>query len=183
MPRLFYGLEIPPEIKDRLLKVGSAVGGAQWQSAEQMHITLLFLGAVDERGLESVVSAARAIRPGSFELDVEGLGCFGTPQRPKYLWAGIRPEAPVAALREALVQEMGSLGPEPERRAFRPHITLARFKKQAGSLQGLLAEQGRWDFGQFPVTEFVLYDSKPGPTGSVYTVIERFSLQDRFCAK
>ncbi|MDX1558272.1 MAG: RNA 2',3'-cyclic phosphodiesterase [Marinobacter sp.] len=176
MPRIFFGLELPSDIKERLLNVKAKVPGAKWQSAEQLHITLLFLGRVDEEHLEAVVGSARAIRPKPFELEVSGLGCFGQSRRPRNLWARVQPEAPVAAIHEALAQRMENLGFAAERRSFLPHITLARFKRQPGSVEGLLAEQGASVFGQFAVSEFVLFDSKPGPAGSVYRVIERFPL-------
>ncbi len=176
MPRIFFGLELPSEIKERLLNVRVSVPGAKWQTAEQLHITLLFLGGVEESRLEAVVDSARAIRPTPFELEVSGLGCFGQSRRPRNLWAGVKPEAPVAAIHEALGLRMEKLGFEAERRSFLPHITLARFKRQPGSVERLLAEQGAYVFGQFAVTEFALFDSKPGPAGSEYSVIERFPL-------
>lgn len=177
MPRIFFGLELPSEIKERLLKVRAKVPGAKWQSAEQLHITLLFLGRVEENRLEAVVGSACDIRPTAFELEVSGLGCFGQSRRPRNLWAGVQPEAPVAAIHEALGQQMENLGFEAERRSFLPHITLARFKRQPGSVEGLLAEQGASVFGQFEVTEFALFDSRPGPAGSVYRVIDRFPMR------
>ncbi|SNC75944.1 2'-5' RNA ligase [Marinobacter sp. es.048] len=176
MPRLFFGLELPPEIKDRLLKIRSEVPGAKWQGAEQLHITLLFLGAVSQENLEAVAGSARDIKSEPFLLDVAGVSCFGQPQRPKNLWAGVQPEEPVAALNKTLVARMEKLGFGVERRVFRPHITLARFKRQAGSVEPLLVEYGDFRFGQFQVTEFVLFESKPGRAGSVYSVIERFPL-------
>ena len=176
MPRLFFGLELPAEIKARLLKVRSPVTGARWQSAEQLHITLLFLGGVEESRLAAMIGSARAIRRTPFELEVSGLGCFGQARRPRNLWAGVKPEAPVADIHEALGQRMEKLGFEAERRSFMPHITLARFKRQPGSVERPLAEQGASVFGQFAVTEFALFYSKPGPAGSEYRVIERFPL-------
>ncbi|TYC59264.1 RNA 2',3'-cyclic phosphodiesterase [Marinobacter sp. BW6] len=177
MPRLFFGLEVPSEITDRLLKVRSAVPGAKWQSAGQLHITLLFLGMVSQEDLEALAGSARDIKSEPFLLDVAGVGCFGQSERPKNLWAGVQPEAPVAALNKALGVRMETLGFGAERRVFRPHITLARFKRKAGSVEPLLVEYGDSRFGQFQVTEFVLFESKPGPTGSVYSVIERFPLR------
>ena len=177
MPRLFFGLELPPEIKDRLLKVRSVVPGEKWQGAEQLHITLLFLGAVSKEDLEALAGSARSITSQPFLLDVAGVGCFGQPQRPKNLWAGVQPREQVAALNKSLGARMEKFGFGAESRVFRPHITLARFKRQAGSVEPLLVEYGDSRFGQFQVTEFVLFESKPGPAGSVYSVIERFPLQ------
>lgn len=176
MARLFFGLELPPKIKARLLKIRSAVPGAKWQGAEQLHITLLFLGAVSKEDLEALAGSARGIKSEPFLLDVAGVSCFGQPRRPKNLWAGVQPEAPVAALNKSLGARMEKFGFGAESRVFHPHITLARFKRHAGSVEPLLVEYGDSGFGQFQVTEFVLFESKPGPAGSVYSVIERFPL-------
>jgi 2'-5' RNA ligase len=176
MSRLFFGLEIPAEIKDRLLKVRTEVSGAKWQSAEQMHITLLFLGRVEEARQATVCNAAREIPMANFELDVAGLGCFGQPRSPRNLWVGVQPAASVGGLHNALKDRIGSLGLKTESRAFRPHITLARFKRQPGSIESLLALHGETAFGRFPVNQFVLFESNQGAGGSVYTVVERFPL-------
>ena len=174
MRRLFFGLEIPAQIKARLLKARAEVPGAKWQSAEQIHITLLFLGDVEEERLSAVCEAARHIPLAAFELNVAGLGCFGQPCAPRNLWAGVQPAAPVASLHSAIKGQMENLGLTTESRAFRPHITLARFKRQPGSVQSLLAEYGETAFGSFQVDQFVLFESEQRSGGSVYTVIESF---------
>lgn len=174
MPRLFFGLEIPAHIKARLLKARAEVPGARWQSAEQMHITLLFLGGVEQERLPAVCEAARHIPLAPFELSVTGLGCFGQPCAPRNLWAGVQPAAPVAHLHGEIKSRMEGLGFTGEDRAFRPHITLSRFRRQPGSVEGLLAEYEGMGFGAFHVDQFVLFKSEPGAGGSVYTVVERF---------
>tara|TARA_R110001583_G_scaffold1956_1_gene14632 strand:- start:28 stop:567 length:540 start_codon:yes stop_codon:yes gene_type:complete len=174
MRRLFFGLEIPAQIKDCLLKARAEVSGAKWQSVEQMHLTLLFLGDVEEERLPAVCEAARHVPLAAFELSVEGLGCFGQTCAPRNLWAGVQPAAPVANLHSAIKGQMESLGLTTESRAFRPHITLSRFKRQPGSVQSLLAEYGEMAFGSFQVDQFVLFESKQSANGSVYTVLDRF---------
>lgn len=174
MPRLFFGLEIPAHIKARLLKVRAEVPGARWQSAEQMHITLLFLGDVEEERLPAVCEAARHIPLAPFELSVTGLGCFGQSCAPRNLWAGVQPVAPVASLHGVIKGQMASLGFTTESRAFRPHITLSRFRRQPGSVESFLAEYEGAVFGSFQVDGFVLFESEPDADGSLYTVIERF---------
>lgn len=174
--RVFFGLQIPARIKDRLLKVKSEVPGAKWQRVEQMHITLLFLGDIDEDDVSAVCETARHAPGAAFELDVAGLDCFGQPLRPRNLWAGVRPTAPVVRLHDGLRDRMETLGLTVDSRAFHPHITLARFKPPSGSVQGLLAEYDQTVFGSFLADHFVLFDSQLRPSGSVYTVIERFSL-------
>ncbi|MBQ0815567.1 MAG: hypothetical protein KBT82_15565 [Marinobacter sp.] len=70
MRRLFFGLEIPAQVKARLLKARAEVSGAKWQSVEQMHLTLMFLGDVEEESLSAVCEAARHIPLAAFELSV-----------------------------------------------------------------------------------------------------------------
>ncbi len=178
MPRLFFGLDIPADIKRRLLRVNRPVAGAKWQSPDQLHITLLFLGSVEQDRIAGLCDAARDLPVEAFGLDVTGLGCFGQPWSPRNLWAGVQPPGPVATLHDTLRARMAGLGFVSESRAFRPHITLARFKKQRGSIEELLDDHGDSAFGHFAVSDVVLFESDQGRRGSVYTVIERFPLPD-----
>ena len=177
MPRLFFGLEIPAAIRQNLLRIKAPVDGARWQGADQLHITLLFLGRTEEERIVTLCDAARRIPAEPFELAAVGLGCFGQARSPRNLWAGVQPAAPVAGLHGALKGQMQSLGFFFDSRVFRPHITLARFRRQSGSVERVLADHGESVFGQCPVSQFVLFESKPGASGSVYTALERFPLQ------
>lgn len=176
MHRLFFGLDIPADIKQRLLGVNAPVSGAKWQSSEQLHITLLFLGNVEHGRIAGLCEAARDLPVEAFELDVAGLGCFGQPRSPRNLWAGVQPPEPVAALHDVLRVRMGYLGFAPETRVFHPHITLARFKKQRGSVAQLLEDYDNAAFGHFAVSDIALFESNQASRGSIYTVIERFPL-------
>ncbi len=118
--------------------------------------------------------AARHIPLAAFELNVAGLGCFGPPRAPRNLWAGVQPAASVVSLHSAIKGQMENLGLTTESRAFRPHITLSRFKRQPGSVESLLAEYGATAFGSFQVDQFILFESEQRSGGSVYKVIERF---------
>ncbi|WP_254774406.1 RNA 2',3'-cyclic phosphodiesterase [Marinobacter sp. AC-23] len=151
MRRLFFGLEIPARIKARLLKTTAEMSAAKWQSVEQIHITLLFLGDVEEERLSAVCEAARNIPLAPFELSVTGLGCFGQPCAPRNLWAGVQPTAPVASLHSAIKGQMENLGLTTESRAFRPHITLpdssaspVRFRACWPSMGKRLSGRFRW---------------------------------------
>lgn len=176
MRRVFFGLEIPAEIKQRLLQVRTEVAGAKWQSTERMHLTLLFLGNLEEEPLLAVREVARDIALAAFELNIAGLGCFGQPHAPDYLWAAVQPETPVVSLHSALKNQVESLGLQTERRAYRPHLTLARFKCDSGSAEQLLDEYREAVFGSFQVDEFVLFETQPSAAGSVYRVLERYPL-------
>ena len=177
MPRVFFGVEIPSEVKKRLLKLKTPINGARWQSRNQLHMTLVFIGIVKDEDLETLSYAASMVSTPAFEVEVTGLGAFGRPEQPRNLWAGVSPEAPVAQLYDQLSVQVAAAGFETEHRGFRPHITVSRFRKQAASIVSLLEEHGQDRFGVLPVTEFVLFESAPGAGGSVYTVIERLPLR------
>lgn len=177
MRKVFFGLEIPAEIKDRLLQVRAELAGASWQTVEQMHLTLLFLGNMEKERLLAVCEAARDISLATFEVNVASLGYFGQPHAAKHLWAGVQPQAPVISLHSAIKSQMERLAIETERRAYCPHITLARFKPALGSVECLLAEHSETLFGSFQVDQFVLFETQQCSGGSVYTVLERFPVR------
>lgn len=176
MARVFFGLELPAPLKERLLALHAPVEGARWQGAGQLHLTLAFVGAMPRGEVASLVGSAAQLSLRGFELEVAGLGAFGNPDRPRTLWAGVRPAAPVACLHQQLMARLGSDGFVSAGGDFAPHITLARFRKQAGSVRALLDEHRDTGFGVMPVRHFALFESTPGPQGSVYTVIRRVPL-------
>ncbi|WP_138440692.1 MULTISPECIES: RNA 2',3'-cyclic phosphodiesterase [Marinobacter] len=178
MQRLFFALEMPEPVRQALLCIKAPVDGARWQSDGQLHLTLLFLGNVQKETVPGIGLALRDLSLPPFDLHVRGLGCFGQPETPRNLWAGVTPEAPLIALHATLKERLNSLGFSFEKRPFRPHITLARFKKQRGSVQSLLAEHGEDEFGAVTVRDFVLLQSTQGVRGSDYTVVERFPLTE-----
>ncbi|MBJ6139016.1 RNA 2',3'-cyclic phosphodiesterase [Marinobacter litoralis] len=176
MPKVFFGVEIAPHIKQRLLKIQTPLRSARWQSYEQLHLTLVFLGNVADDAVPGLIDAATSVVESSFELTVRGLGCFGSPERPKIFWAGVAPESPVVNLHRQLRDKLQTEGSSVEHRHFRPHITLSRFGRDAGSVKEFIETRGEEEFGTMSVSEFVLYDSNQGPNGSVYTVLQRFPL-------
>lgn len=176
MPKLFFGLEIPEAVKPDLLHVRAQVDGARWQSEQQLHLTLAFLGQVDEHRVALACDLARKVTAPPCELDVRGVGCFGSPDHPKILWAGVAPEQALVELQQSLAAHLASSGFKLKNHPFKPHITLSRFGARSGSVAALLKAHENTDFGILPVNDFVLFESTPGPEGSVYTVLERFVL-------
>jgi len=174
--RLFFGLEIPESIKQRLLSIQAPVVGARWQSPEQLHLTLLFLGSVEKQQLPHIRNAARNLPVERFAGSVTGIDCFGRPEQPKNLWAGVQPVDRLTELHKALSQRLSLYGFGEEKRRFRPHITLSRFRREAGSVLDLLHAHKNFHAGDFTVDRFALYQSNQGEQGSVYTVLDRFIL-------
>ncbi|MBY6034395.1 RNA 2',3'-cyclic phosphodiesterase [Marinobacter daepoensis] len=176
MPRLFFGLEIPGATKAELLRVKTGLSGARWQQANQLHLTLAFLGEVEASRVPDAQSLAREVRHSPFDLRVQGLGCFGRPEKPKILWAGVTPETELRDLQQSLATQLTHHRFALKNPSFKPHITLSRFQANSGSVAALLDQHPDTPFGCLAVHEFALFESRPGPQGSVYTVLERYSL-------
>ena len=176
MPRLFFGLEIPDSIKTSLLKVKTDINGARWQSKAQLHLTLAFLGEVEEEQITLARDNARKVTHPPFELEAAGLGCFGKQESPKILWAGVPHEDELRELQHTLAQGLISEGFTLQNPSFKPHITLSRFRAGASSVAELIERYRSTRFGSWPVQGFALFESTPGQSGSVYTVLERYPL-------
>ncbi|SFR76080.1 2'-5' RNA ligase [Marinobacter daqiaonensis] len=177
MPRLFFGLELPEECKGILLDLACGIPGARWQSRDQLHLTLLFLGQVEPERVPSVVTGMDGLPLEAFSLRLRGTGCFGDPEKPRNLWAGVAPEAPVAALHQEVDRRMQGCGFAPETRDFRPHVTLARFgRRKAGSVAAFLDRNQALSTPSFIISSVSLFASTPGKEGSRYEVFARFPL-------
>jgi len=176
--RLFVGLEIPETVKSHLAMLMSGVGGARWQSAEQMHITLRFIGEVGQSRLPDINSALGRIRVPAFQLQLRGVDIFGEVNKPRSLWTGVEPAAPIQHLRDKVEQALVRTGLPGETRKFKPHLTLARFgREKPRRLADYLTGHNDFATVTFPVTEFVLFESLLGHTGSTYVPLERYALE------
>ena len=178
MHRLFVAIRPPKPVRAQLLELMGGVAGARWQSDEQLHLTLRFIGEVDARVADDIDIALRSVRHPPFELALAGLGAFDRRGQPTALWAGVAPHEPLKALHRKIDQALARAGIEPERRAFHPHITLARFGRGGGAppLQPLLESAGGVSSAPFAVEDFRLYESTLTPAGAVYTAAARYLL-------
>lgn len=177
MPRLFVGIELPDELRQLLSGVREAYPAARWHGPEQLHLTLNFIGHVDEDVARRMAAALAGIRESPFSLAVQGVGYFGTPQQPSVLWAGLAPSTPLHRLQRALEQRLVPLGLVPEDRPYTPHITLARVRPGV-PLQAFLQQHARLSSPAFQVDHICLFLSSGGEQGVRYQVIERYRLAD-----
>jgi 2'-5' RNA ligase len=175
MIRLFVAIRPPVAIRSQLLALMGGVRGARWQSDDQLHLTLRFIGEVDRHAAEDVHAALGAVHHPRFEIAIDGLGAFERRGEPTALWAGVTPHAPLSALHKKIDQAISRTGLAPERRAYTPHITLARMSRGGGPVQPFIAAAGI-SSPPFAVDEFRLYESRLGPEGAVYSVVDRYLL-------
>ena len=174
MHRLFVAIRPPPEVRSWLLARMGGVSGARWQSEDQLHLTLRFVGDVDRPVAEDVAAALSGIWMTPFEVEPRGIGAFEHRGRPETLWAGVQPLQPLKTLHSKIDQACVRAGLEPERRAYTPHITLARLGRDSGPIAGLLELEGGAVGPAFTVDGFGLFESRRGPDGASYSLIEHY---------
>lgn len=176
MHRLFVGIRPPAVIRAQLLALMGGVPGARWQNDGQLHCTLRFVGEVDRHAAEDIAIALGAIRFPAFEVALHGVGQFDSRGRPNALWAGLRPHDALAQLHQKVDQAIVRAGQEPERRAYLPHITLARMNASAGATERFLEAHAGLAGAPFAVEHFVLFESTLGREGAIYEAVERYPL-------
>ena len=178
--RLFIALELPESCRKTLADLAAPIRGARWLAADQLHLTLAFLGDVSAEDDERLREKLAEVRVPPFILPVEGIGMFGGA-RPSVIWAGVGMGHPhLFALHKRVHDALFAARFDPELRSFHPHVTLARLKNVAApTLRPLLRKHESEELALVEVTSFALISSKPGPEGSAYTVETRYDLKAR----
>lgn len=174
--RLFVAIRPPRLVRERLIAAMGGIGGARWQSDDQLHVTLRFIGTVDRRRAEDVHAALGAIRQAPFEIRLSGTGFFSLRGTPDAVWAGLAPNEPLAALHRKIDRALVRVGLEPERRAYLPHITLARLNRSSGPIGGFLEQAGDLVSPPFPVDRFALFESDLTAERAVYSILAEYRL-------
>jgi RNA 2',3'-cyclic 3'-phosphodiesterase len=168
MLRLFVGIEFPPELKLRLSLLQSGIAGARWIDAGNFHLTLRFIGEVDEGTAADVDEALLRLKARPFSLQFSGVGVFGGDKL-RTLWVGVEREAALWTLQGKIEQALIRAGLPPEPRKFSPHVTLARLRDpRRHELQDYLAAHAQFRAEPLRVDRFSLIASYPTKAGSVY---------------
>ena len=175
--RLFIAINFPDGMRKRLWDHTASLREAgfpvKWVDAAGIHITVKFLGEVDGSQVDSICSGASAAVQGTkvFRLPVGQFGAFPTPKRPRVLWVGCENLPVLELLADAVEREMSQQGFEPEGRAFRPHATIGRVRRDArpSDLRGLDRALGLLEFFEEPpVASLDVMRSHLGPKGPRY---------------
>jgi len=187
--RLFVALEPSEAVRRRIAHAeaamkraaGRAADEVRWAPAENVHLTLQFLGAVPHERVKAVAEAVRAVAAGSrpLALEVEGAGGFPNARRARVLWLGLGGEVPaLAALVADLGRRLAPLGFAPEERPFTPHLTIGRARDGRGApgLGGALAEAALAEGMPWRPAEVVLFESHLSPRGARYEAVLRAPL-------
>ncbi len=176
MPRLFTGLEIPSDIGQSLSTLRGGLPGAHWIDPENYHVTLRFVGEVDDVIAHEVASMLGRVRRGAFELRVEDLKSFGG-RKPRALVATLGPGQAVMELQAEHERLMQRVGLEPEGRKYLPHVTLARLRQSSNrQVADYLALRAPFRSPPFKVSRFVLFSSRASGGGGPYVVEAAYPL-------
>jgi len=132
MHRLFVAIRPPEEIRDRLIDAMDDSPGLGWVKDDNLHLTLRFIGEIERPLADDTAAALAGVRHPRFTLAIAGIGRFDR-RNGGAGWAGVEPKAPVAALAAKIERACLAAGLPPERRAFHPHITLARWNRGASA--------------------------------------------------
>ena len=180
--RLFTAFEFPPDVHAEIVRVQRELKGLldvrRWQSMRQAHLTVDFLGETPETLLEPLKAmfAAVCAETAPFELELAGFGGFPNLHRAKVVWIGVGGDRDALVDLESRMRDgLVGLGMQPEDRAYRPHITLAREPHKAPVLDELsdrlTVAPLRWR-----LDELVLFQSELRPEGAVHTALAKFPL-------
>lgn len=176
MLRLFVAIRPPHAIRRRLLASMGGISGARWQSDDQLHLTLRFIGEVERHQAGDIHAALGNVRHASFDLSLNGMGSFDRRGFIDAVWVGVTPQEQVRALHRKVDVALARVGLPPDERAFLPHITIARLNRNAGPIGNLLEEAGGLSSPAFTVDSFALFESDLTHEAAVYSVVERYRL-------
>ncbi len=175
MPRLFTGLEIPLPLTQELAMMRGGLSGARWIDMENYHITLRFIGDIDEMTAEAVDEILGQIRRKAFVVTLEGLDCFGG-DKPRAIVAKAQPSAALIELQAEQERLLRRVGIPPEPRRFTPHVTLARLRQApVRSVADYLGTRG-FLTRRFEAERFVLFSSRDSVGGGPYVIEAAYPL-------
>jgi 2'-5' RNA ligase len=191
--RLFVAIDLDPEIRERVARFSESVRNlapdVRWTPPESWHITLKFIGEVGNDVSERVKEQLEKVNAAPANIGFRGTGFFPTPRAARVFWAGVQADSSLIAVAEGVDRVLGAIGIPFEERGFTPHLTLARSgsgrpgrdKQDRANkftrLQERLEKMPEADFGTMTAREFILYQSKTSPKGSVYTKLAGYELK------
>ena len=169
MARLFISIDLPERIKDDIEDLYMAIPGAKWVDYSQIHLTLRFIGEVDNIMEEQIIAVLKTISMPPFELSLKGVGYFPPRRHPRILWAGVAENPELFRLQGKIERALNSIGIAPEQRRFHPHITIARLNEPPLEKIALfMAQNSLFSTELFAVSQFHLYRSYLSKRGAYH---------------
>jgi 2'-5' RNA ligase len=185
--RVFLGVSFPLAVTRRIADEAAALRAeveragwkVAWVPAQNLHVTVKFLGMVEAPSVEGIagrLGRELAARP-SFELEARGMGAFPGPLSARVLWVGVKPSPALAALQQDVERWLEETGFPREQRPFHPHVTVGRVKEPGGEpIAPLLAARESAVYGAGRISEIVIYESRTSRSGSEYAALHRIPI-------
>lgn len=186
--RTFIAIELPQEIKDFLAQLQAELkstnADVKWVAPENIHLTLKFLGEIDDKQLEKVVQIINEAgkEKDKFQVSISSLGAFPKIDFPRVIWIGIESkDKQVKEIAKDLEEKIARIGIPREKRAFSSHITIGRVRSPLNRQELVLDLKNKADLsGQnlhFYVTKITLFKSTLTPKGPIYEILKETSLK------
>lgn len=185
--RSFLAFELPPEIRGQIGAVSKELQKTRmpvrWVKEENIHLTMIFLGSLNEDVIDEIKERVPSVVKGfsTIKTRLNGVGVFPHWRKPRVIWAGLDGEIErLSNLRDELQAELKVLGPGQEKRPFRPHLTIGRFKGRVDRDEDL-----KWILDRYQdissdlcsLNELILFKSDLRPDGPVYTRMATWPLK------
>ena len=178
--RLFVALALPDEVAASLMLIQGGVPGARWQTREQLHLTLRFIGEVHGHDATMLDDALADIRAPAFALQLHAVGQFGGKQV-HALWAGVRRNEALDHLQRKVDSAIRRVGQPQDQHKFTPHVTLARLRgAEQSKVLEWLTHHALYTSAEFEVGAFRLYSSKLTSDGGLYRVEQEYPLENYY---
>ena len=182
--RLFLAIELPDDVRNHLVGVRRTLEPVlpkiSYTRADNLHLTLKFLGEVEPKKVDAIKESIAMIRPARIELAASGIECFPARGPVKIITAALDGTlGPMRALVESIEQRCKFLGFEKEQRAYRPHVTIARSRPVLSAKFREAIEDvtlRHWRGPSFAPAEFAVMQSQLSSQGSIYSVVARFKI-------
>ncbi|HTY15507.1 MAG TPA: RNA 2',3'-cyclic phosphodiesterase [Methanoregulaceae archaeon] len=180
MVRTFIALDLSPSVREEIGKIQVDLRQCRAKltlvNPEIIHITIKFLGEVDEKDIPGIIRALENVRPDPFTITVSGVG-VNNPRSPRVVWARIDPVEACRALNDRIEAALEPLGFTRENRPYTPHATIARVRQHDRSLEAAIRPHVERPFGQCLIDRFSLKKSVLTPKGPVYETIKEVAWQ------
>ncbi|MBD3346325.1 MAG: RNA 2',3'-cyclic phosphodiesterase [Chitinivibrionales bacterium] len=180
MYRLFIALDFSDDVKEAIAGICFGIPHVRWMPADQIHLTLRFIGEVDKHLFEEIKSALYSVHATKFKLSLKGTGYFPPRRDPRVLWVGVENNELLLQLFNRIEQALHSVGCEPEKRKFHPHITIGRLKEKVPSskVMPFVVNNALFSVPDIAVDQFFLYSSNLTREEAIHTKQESYSLID-----
>lgn len=172
--RLFVALRPPEDVCEALLDTMEGVPGARWQDADNLHITLRFIGEVDRHMYADILTALESVSMRPFQVKIAGVGHFERKSRATAIWAKVTVSPDLEQLQRHVEMACRRAGMPAETRKFIPHVTLARLNSGSAPVGDWLAAHGKLSCAPWQAERFSLYESNLTPNGAIYSELTRF---------